>query len=124
MPSEAYKPNLRIGSKLLVSSEIKPIAEFNKKPEVKELLALLGTGKIDQRSAQAAAWHLANGMSWQELASKRIEHLNGTAELYFHPVEIQRAMQIASVAVAQARAAEREQSRESAEASLSPVAGY
>jgi hypothetical protein len=106
--------------------EIKPIAEFNKDPAVQQVLALLGHGEIDQRAAQAAAWHLANGMSWQELATKRIEHLNGSAELYFHPREIQRAMQIASTAVARARELEeRSSDAEVTGESLSPaVAGY
>ena len=49
------------------------------KPGVAELLTLLGNGKIDQRGAQAAAWHLANGMSWERLAQKRIQTVLATA---------------------------------------------
>jgi hypothetical protein len=106
--------------------EIKPINDFNQDPAVQQVLALLGAGEIDQRAAQAATWHLANGMSWQELASKRIEHLNGTAELYFHPAEIQRGMRIAATAVARARELEERKTETTVELkgeSLSPGVG-
>jgi hypothetical protein len=106
--------------------DIVPVDQFSDDAAVKHVLTLLGNGEIDQRGAQAAAWHLANGMSWQELASKRIEHLNGTAEMYFHPQEIQRGMQIASVAVARAREDEKDAPTvriEKVEESLSPAVG-
>ncbi len=80
--------------------EIRPVETFSKDPQVKELLTMLGTGKLDQRAAQAAAWHFANGMSWDELAAKKIHHLGGRPdEQYFSPGEIQQAMRIASQVV-------------------------
>jgi hypothetical protein len=79
--------------------KIVPISEFNSDPNVAALCALLGKGKIDQRSAQAAAWHLANGMSWAELAAKRIERLDGSSSSYFSQLEIQGGMQAANAAV-------------------------
>ena len=51
---------------------------------------------MNQRVAQAAAWHLANGLSWEELANKQIEHLVGGSEPWFSPDEIRSAMQIAA----------------------------
>jgi hypothetical protein len=75
-----------------------PLDTWTDKAEVVELCKMLGRGQIDQRSAQAAAWHLQDEMSWQELASKQIKHVNGRRELYFAPIEISRAMQIARVA--------------------------
>lgn len=78
--------------------EIRPLDSWTDKAEVVELCKMLGRGQIDQRSAQAAAWHLQNEMSWQELASKQIKHVNGVREPYFAPFEISRAMQIARVA--------------------------
>jgi hypothetical protein len=62
------------------------------------LLVAFGKQRVDQRSAQAAAWHLANKMSWQELASKRIEHINGTSEAWFSLQEINAGMQFATAA--------------------------
>jgi hypothetical protein len=83
--------------------EVKPIEEFTTKPEVKELLTAFGKRRLNQRATQAAAWHLANGMSWEELLNKQIEHLNGTSEPWFDPREIQSAMEIAQYSVIQAQ---------------------
>jgi hypothetical protein len=51
--------------------EIKPIESVSEKPEVRELCRMLGHGLVSQRGAQAAAWHLANDMSWEKLAKLR-----------------------------------------------------
>lgn len=85
-----------------VPYEIRPIESFTDKPAVHELCALLGAGKIGQRAAQAAAWHLENGMSWQELAAKQIRFADGTSRPYFTPLELQAAVQVAAAAVKQA----------------------
>ncbi len=77
--------------------EIKPIAEFTDDEEVHELCRLLGSRLIDQRSAQAAAWHLSNNMTWRQLASKQIRFANGMTRPYFRRAEIHRAMQAVSM---------------------------
>src|SRR5262249_8103137 len=59
---------------------IKPLEMATNKPEVRELLAAFGHGGLDQRAVQAAAWHLENGLSWNELANKRVDHLDGQVE--------------------------------------------
>jgi len=82
---------------------IKPIDEFTDKAEVRELCRMVGTGQLNQRAAQAAAWHFANGMSWRQLAAKRLRYANGTTNPYFSPAEIQLAMQIASTATRMAK---------------------
>jgi hypothetical protein len=80
--------------------EIVKIEEVSTDPAVKELLTVFGKNRLSQRATQAAAWHLANGMSWQELAAKRIVHINGTSESWFNTQEIQTGMEFATVAVA------------------------
>lgn len=80
--------------------EIVKIEEVSTDPAVKELLTVFGKNRLSQRATQAAAWHLANGMSWQELATKRIVHINGTSESWFNAQEIQAGMEFATVAVA------------------------
>jgi len=57
------------------------------------------------QAAQAAAWHFANGMSWDELAAKKIHHVIGNRpdEQYFTPAQIRMAMQIASQAEVMAK---------------------
>lgn len=82
-----------------VPYEIKPLDSVTDKPGVKELCEAVGSGKINQHVAQAAAWHLNNDMTWEQLASKRIRHANGTTEQYFNPQEIQAAMEVANAAV-------------------------
>ncbi len=86
--------------------EIKPIGQFTDKKEVHELCKMLGYRKLDQRVAQAAAWHLGNDMSWQELAAKELRFATGIRRPYFTPMEIQAAIQAATVA---AKAAEEQQ---------------
>jgi hypothetical protein len=88
-----------------IKYKIVPIETFTSKPEVIEVCKMLGRGEIDQVSAQAAAWNLANDLSWQELANKiGAKHLNGSVEMFFHPKHIHVAMLAARVA--ESRAAE------------------
>ncbi len=78
--------------------QIKPIETFTDKTEVHELCRMLGTGRISQRAAQAAAWHLNCTMSWQQLAAKQLKFANGASQPYFSPQEIRAGMQIAATA--------------------------
>ncbi len=89
-----------------VPYEIKPIESYTTKPGVRELCEMLGSGQIDQRAAQAAAWHLNNNMSWEQLTAKRLQHANGTSRPYFSQQEIQTAMRAAGAAVTAAKAKE------------------
>ncbi len=82
-----------------VPYEIKPIDSLTDRVEVHELMQMLGSGRIDQRAAQVAAWHLNNQMSWPELAAKRLRFANGTSRPYFSPQEIQAGMQLTAMAV-------------------------
>jgi len=85
--------------------KIVPIEDLTDRPAVRELCRLLGTGRIGQRAAQVAAWHLNNDMSLQQLAAKRIEYANGASRPYFSPQELRAGVQI--VAMAQKMAEER-----------------
>jgi hypothetical protein len=49
--------------------ELKPIDSLTDNREVVALCQLLGRSEVTQRAAQAAAWHLQNGMSWEELVA-------------------------------------------------------
>jgi len=94
-------PNPHIEYKLV------PIEKYAKDPAVTEVIKLMLAGKIDQHSAQAAAWHLQNGLSWKELATKiGAKHLNGIVEPYFTPVHLQRALAATKEARRRATAAE------------------
>lgn len=91
-----------------VPYEIRPIESFTDKPEVVEVVKMLGRGEINQTAAQAAAWNLANGLSWQELAAKvGHKHLDGRTEPYFALNTIQAAQVIAHEAERRGAAAEK-----------------
>ncbi len=82
--------------------EIHPIESYTTKTGVAELCAMLGRGKIDQRAAQIAAWHLNSGMSWDDLSAKRVEHLSGESEPYFSAEQMQQGLAVSNAAEAMA----------------------
>jgi len=45
---------------------------FTQDDRIARVLEALGRGQISQSVAQAAAWHLASGRSWEQLASERV----------------------------------------------------
>ena len=64
-----------------------------------EVVFMLARGELDQHSAQAAVWHLENGLSWEDLAQKvGVKHLNGVVEPYFSPLQLKYAFAAAKVA--------------------------
>jgi hypothetical protein len=56
-----------------------PVAKVSTNPVLYELLATIGSGRVDSQAAQAAAWTISDKMSWQQLAAKTEEHLGGQA---------------------------------------------
>jgi hypothetical protein len=68
---------------------LKPIDEALEKgkiqnpEEVKLLCNLVGNGVVDQKAGQAAVWHYANGLSWEELAAKTRKKAGAPTQLYF-----------------------------------------
>jgi hypothetical protein len=76
-----------------VEYKLVPIDSYAKDPAITEVIKLMVRGKLDQHSAQAAAWHLQNGLTWEEMSRKvGAKHLNGTVEPYFTAIHLQRAM--------------------------------
>jgi hypothetical protein len=51
--------------------KIVPIEDHIDRPAVIELLKAFGRGELQHDAVQAAAWHLNNDMSWQQLAAKQ-----------------------------------------------------
>ena len=57
----------------------------------------LGYGHVTQNTAQAAAWHIMDGMSWQELAAKnRVESKYRGNIRWFSNLELRSAMAVVS----------------------------
>jgi hypothetical protein len=77
----------------------------SKDPKLAVVLEALGRGEIPQKVAQAAAWHLANGLTWERLAAEKIDHAGGDPdEPVFAAWELQAAFRVVEVATQQAAA--------------------
>lgn len=53
--------------------ELRPLESVSEEPGVAELCVMLGQGEVSQKAAQAAAWHLNNHLSWDQLRAKRLK---------------------------------------------------
>lgn len=85
---------------------LRPLTTINPSPEVAAICAALGRGEIPQNAAQAATWHLTNGLSLQELAAKdRVRLSNGYTEKFFSTQDLNLASQILLAARKAAEAA-------------------
>ena len=71
------------------------LKEFNASPAVRELLEAFGKGGWDQRIAQLAAWHVANGVPWQTLARIQIPGASGRRGKGFSQMELLAAKRLA-----------------------------
>lgn len=71
--------------------QLVPIETVTSDPAVAWLLAQLARDRYPRRTVQAAAWHLANGMSWEELSAKRIRRAHGARYPYFSARELNEA---------------------------------
>ncbi len=96
-----------------------PVEEYTQDAALQELLKLVATHKVDRKSAQAAAWHLTDNMSWQELAAKRIENVGQRPRPYFHPNELRAAYQI----VTTARVMAQKKSQQTGQPAYTPTPG-
>ena len=86
---------------------VKPIDAATEKAEAHEICRMLGRGEIDQRVAQAAAWHLANDLGWDALAAKRVRVLGYGHRRYFAPEQLALAKDAVGDAFAAAARRER-----------------
>lgn len=99
---------------------VMPVKDFNDNPLLPELLAMVGTGKIDPQAAQAAAWHLTDKMSFDQLANKMEMHLGQGESPYFTPDQIAGAQDL--LAAAKVRAEERKEAGDAPSEEPAPVA--
>ena len=78
------------------------VEQYSKDPVLKELLVRVSDQQINTDAAQAAAWHIASGMSWEQLANKK-RGLNGANKYtpYFPSETIASARNTVAVVTAQ-----------------------
>ncbi len=86
-------PNPRMAYKMV------PLEQFTQDASVRVLCESLGYRQVTQNAAQAAAWHLMDGLTWQELAAKnRVESKYTGNERWFSHIELRTAQAIVSEA--------------------------
>ncbi|MFO1022121.1 MAG: hypothetical protein U0903_15730 [Planctomycetales bacterium] len=80
------------------------IEQFTKDPYQQEVLKVIGSGRFDKESSQAAAWHAFSKLSWQQIAEMKDEQLGGFEDtLHFNPQSVDMAQQLISRSQFQAR---------------------
>jgi hypothetical protein len=79
---------------------------WSDEPRLAFVMECLASGVISQKVAQAATWHLANGLTWERLAAETIDHAGGVPdEPFFAGAELEAARQLVQVAEKTARSA-------------------
>ncbi len=76
--------------------------DYTDDPRLQELIKLVASKRIPAQVAQAAAWHIANGMSWQELAQLKDDHIGVPDTPHFTYAQLAGAQQLVSAAQARA----------------------
>ena len=107
------EPNARMEYKVY------PVESLSKDPVLKEMLGFVASGRASENVSQAAAWHLSNGMSWNELANIK-QHRLGVAVQppQFTTQEIMQAQNL--VASSKQRAVDKEAARTKSGESAAP----
>ncbi len=77
------EPNPRLPYRLVA------LGSFSSDPQLAFVMKAFGRGEVSQKVAQAVAWHLASGLSWQQLAAEMIDRAGGYPdEPYFAAAEL------------------------------------
>ncbi|QDT52388.1 hypothetical protein Pan44_03980 [Caulifigura coniformis] len=90
-------PNSRMTYRIVRPSEV------SDRPELPELLKLVGNNKIDRGTAQAAAWHIASGMTWEQIAAEKWDHIGRPDSPYFSADQLMNARLVVSDVKVKAR---------------------
>lgn len=91
--------------------------DYTKDRVLREVIAMVASGRLDAQAAQAAVWHRSDNLNWKKLAAKSSHTVLGKVP-YFRTSELEVAQQIVSKAAEQADAQRPSTSTESAVASV------
>jgi len=75
-----------------------PVEDYSDDPILQTVVRMVATGRLNRESAQAAAWHVANGKSWQELASMKYDRVGQPDTPFFSVHQLRAASQIVATA--------------------------
>lgn len=87
----------------LMNYTIVPVEKFTTDPVLTELIEMVGTGRLDPLSAQAAVWNKSNNMSWQQLSAKFVYGPVRNKLPYFSRAQLMNAQRIVAVAEGRVR---------------------
>jgi hypothetical protein len=102
-----------------VTYEVVPVESFTDDVVLQELLAMVGTGRLNSASAQAAAWNRSNNMSWAALAQKSRKS-QGRKTAYFQPENLRQAQLLLATATGRIRERASENPEEEIETPVVP----
>jgi hypothetical protein len=75
------------------------IETVSQDPRLAVILGGLSTGHVPQKVAQAAAWHLSSGRTWDQLAAEVIKRAGGDPDVpFFSPAELAAAQRAVAIA--------------------------
>lgn len=78
---------------------LSPLAEFSQDPRLAVLLGGLASGHLSQPVAQAAAWHVSSGRSWEQLATEVVKGAGAVPDrAVFSAADLQAARQAVEIA--------------------------
>lgn len=70
------------------------VEDFSSDPLLPRLLGRVGDSTSNQSELQAAAWHLVNGLPWEELAALRYHRVNAPDEPQFSAADLSAAQRL------------------------------
>ncbi len=79
------------------------LEDYTDNAELQELVKLVAKKGLNGPPAQAAAWHVANGLTWRDLAGMKYDRVAAPDVPQFSPAELDAAQQIVGIAQGNAR---------------------
>jgi len=86
----------KVSPRAVMKYRLVPLAQVSGDPAMAEVLKLYLRGHCNQKAAQAAAWHFANHMSWDQLAAMQVRRATGARSPYFTTAGLQEAKRLAA----------------------------
>ena len=84
--------------RLKMTYELRRVEDRVKSEALRVLLAGYNPRRIDRKTMQAAAWHLANDMSWKQLAAKKVTAIGLIATPYLSRKQLSEAKKLVASA--------------------------
>ncbi|MCE9629241.1 MAG: hypothetical protein K8S94_00780 [Planctomycetia bacterium] len=81
-----------------IEYRMESLATTSSDPRLQDVVSALADGRISQKVAQAAAWHISSGRSWEQLEAEMIVMAGGDPDVpFFLPAELAAARRLVDV---------------------------